>query len=97
MDLTIGKARALTLIEDDKLYTIRVEPEAREKVYTRAGEYNAIRISTKSLDGGKAKDPYKLKFYLTNDSRRIPVLITAEPSWGEVRVELTSAIGTRKK
>ncbi|HET9528757.1 MAG TPA: DUF3108 domain-containing protein [Blastocatellia bacterium] len=97
MDLTIGKARTLTLIEDDKLYTIRVEPEAREKVYTRAGEYNAIRISTKSLDGGKAKDPYKLKFYLTNDSRRIPVLITAEPSWGEVRVELTSATGTRKK
>jgi hypothetical protein len=97
MDLTIGKARTLTLIEDDKLYTIRVEPEAREKVYTRAGEYSAIRISTKSVDERGTRDPYKLKFYLTNDMQRIPVLITAEPVWGEVRVELTSATGTKKK
>lgn len=97
MDLAIGKARTLTLLEDDKLYTIRVEPEARQKIHTRAGEYDAIRIATKSVDGRGARDPYKLKFYLTNDSRRLPVLITAEPSWGEVRVELTSATGTKKK
>jgi len=97
MDLTIGKARTVTLLEDDKLYTIRVEPEAREKVYTRAGEYNTIKISTRSVDARGARDPYKLRFYLTNDSRRLPVLITAEPAWGEVRVELTSATGTRSK
>ncbi|HWP41933.1 MAG TPA: DUF3108 domain-containing protein [Blastocatellia bacterium] len=97
MDLTIGKGRTVTLLEDDKLYTIQVVPEAREKVYTRAGEYNAIRISTKSMDRRGARDPYKLKFYLTADARRLPVLITAEPTWGQVRVELTSATGTRKK
>jgi hypothetical protein len=97
MDLTIGKARALTLLEDGKLYTISVVPEAREKVYTRSGEYNTIKISTRSVDERGPRDPYKLRFYLTNDARRLPVLITAEPAWGEVRVELTSATGTRSK
>jgi len=33
---------------------------------------------------------YNLKIFVTNDARRVPVLITAEPSWGSVRVELTS-------
>jgi hypothetical protein len=38
-----------------------------------------------------------LKIYLTNDAQRLPVLITAEPTWGEVRVELIVATGTKKK
>lgn len=95
MDLSAGKSRTFTLLEDDKLYTIKVEVEGREKVSTKAGEFDAVRISTLRLREGEAKDPYNLRFFVTNDSRRLPVLITAEPSWGGVRVELTSFTGTR--
>ncbi len=97
MDLTVGKTRTFTLLEDNKLYTVRVEPEAREKISTRAGDYNVVRIATKTVRGGEAKDPYNLRFYVTNDSRRLPVLITAAPSWGDVRVELTSITGVPGK
>ena len=91
MDLTIGKTRTLTVIEDEKLYTIKVQPEAREKITTRAGTYDAIRVAT-SMSRGRENDKlYNLKMYISSDARRIPVLITAEPSWGSVRVELTSA------
>ena len=90
MDLTPGKVRTFTLIEDGKLYEIRVEPEVREKIRTRTGNHDVIRISTKAVRAGSARDPYQLRFYITNDSRRIPVLMTAEPSWGSVRMELTS-------
>ena len=89
MDLTVGKARTMTLIEDEKLYTIKVQPEAHEKVSTRAGTYDTVKITT-NMKGRENDKLYKLGMYITNDARRLPVLITAEPSWGSVRVELTS-------
>lgn len=91
MDLTIGKPHAFTILEDDKLYTISVQPEAKEKITTRAGSYDTIRLSTNMKRGRENDKLYNLRMYITNDARRMPVLITAEPSWGSVRVELTSA------
>jgi hypothetical protein len=96
MDLTLGKVRTLTLLEDDKLYTIKVQPEAREKVTTRAGNYDTLKVATSMVKGRENDKLYNLRIYITNDARRLPVLITAEPSWGSVRVELTSATGTNK-
>lgn len=95
MDLTEGKARRFTLIEDDKLYPLLVEPGKKEKLELKSGKYDVVLITTKAI-GKRNEDPYKLRIYITNDSRRLPVLITASPAWGEVRVELTSFSGTRK-
>lgn len=97
IDLTPGKTRSFNLIEDNKVYAIKVKPEAREKITTRAGDYEAVRITTEMAGGRGKSNLYNLKMYVTTDKRRLPVLITAEPNWGEVRVELTSATGTRKK
>ena len=97
MDLTMGKARTLTVIEDEKLYTIKLQPEAREKVTTRAGTYDTIKIATSRLKGRENDKLYNLRIHITNDARRLPVLITAEPSWGGVKVELTSADRTKAK
>ncbi|HSB10042.1 MAG TPA: DUF3108 domain-containing protein [Blastocatellia bacterium] len=91
MDLTPGKARVLTVLEDEKLYTIKVQPEAREKITTRAGSYDTVRIATSMTRGRENDKLYNLRMYISSDARRLPVLITAEPSWGSVRVELTSA------
>lgn len=90
MDLTIGKSHTFTVLEDEKLYTISVHPEAREKISTRAGSYDTVRLATSMLKGRENDKLYNLRMYITNDARRLPVLITAEPSWGSVRVELTS-------
>ena len=96
MDLSSGKARTFTLIEDGKLYDIKAEVEGRETISVRGVKYDIVRISTKAVRAGGAKDPYQLKFYVTNDARRLVVMMTAEPSWGQVRMELTSATGTRQ-
>ncbi|HJZ68196.1 MAG TPA: DUF3108 domain-containing protein [Blastocatellia bacterium] len=95
MDLTIGKSRTFTLIEDGKLYTIKVQPETREKVTTKAGSFDTIRVATSMVKGTGVDTIYNLRLFITNDTRRLPVLITAEPSWGSVRAELTSAPGTK--
>ena len=94
MDLTLGKTRTITVLEDEKLYTIKLHPEAREKVTTPTGIYDTIKIATSRVKGGQNDKLYNLRIYVTNDTARLPVLITAEPSWGAVRVELTSATRT---
>ncbi len=97
MDLTMGQTRTMTVLEDEKLYTIKLQPEAREKVTTRAGSYETIRIATTRVKGRENDKLYDLRIFITDDARRLPVLITAEPSWGAVRVELTSSTGTTTK
>jgi hypothetical protein len=84
-----GASKSLNVIDDGKVYPIRVEAEGREKVYTRAATYDAFRIAVKMIEGGKASDAHKIRIYLTRDSQRVPVLITAEPPWGQIRIELT--------
>lgn len=96
IDLKSNKPQRFTLIEDGKLYDLSVEIEGREKLTTRTGKYNVVRVATKAVSN-KNKDPYQLKIFLTDDAERLPVLITAAPAWGEVRVELTNATGTRKR
>jgi hypothetical protein len=96
MDLTIGKTRTLTVFEDGKLYTINLQPEAREKVTTRAGSYDTVKIATSRSKGRENDKLYNLRIYITADAARLPVMITAEPSWGSVRVELTSATGIKR-
>jgi hypothetical protein len=96
MDLTVGKSRAFTVLEDEKLYTISVIPEGREKITTRAGSYETVRLATSMKKGRENDKLANLRMYISSDARRLPVLITAEPSWGSVRVELTSATSTKK-
>jgi hypothetical protein len=97
MDLAQGNAQQFTLIEDGKLYNLTAQVEGREKITTRTGKYETVIVSTRAANGSKEKDPYKLKIYLTSDAARLPVLIRAEPNWGEIKVELIQATGTRKK
>ena len=97
MDLSIGKSRTLNVIEDGKLYTIKLQPEAKEKVKTPAGTYDTVKIATSRIKGRENDTLYNLRIHISNDAARIPVLITAEPSWGAVRVELTSANGIKPK
>lgn len=96
MDLKPGNSRTFTLLDDGKLYRLQVTPEEKETVQLRTGKYEAVRITT-GIIGRETRDPYKLKIYITPDSRRLPVLILAEPFWGQVRVELTSSTGTPEK
>lgn len=93
IDMTTGRASEFTLLEEDKLHKLRVEPEARERVRTRAGSYDTVRVGIRLVDGRELNDKHQLRLYVTPDSRRLPVLLTASPLWGEIRVELTHAPG----
>jgi len=95
MDLKSARPRPLTLIDEGKLYDLEVTVDGREKITTRAGSFNAVRLATRAVGRGQT-DPYKLRVFISDDGRRLPVLLTAEPRWGGVRVELTSIGGSRQ-
>ena len=93
--MDLSKKASFNVIEDDKVYPITVEPEGKEKITTRAGTFDTVRLATKTTSAGRAGTIYNLRLYVTNDSRRMPVMITAEPSWGKVKVSLTSVSGAK--
>jgi hypothetical protein len=95
MDFKSNRPGTFTLVDEGKLYELQVEVEAREKISTRAGSFNCVRLATKAI-GRASSDPYKLRIFVSDDARRLPVLFTAEPRWGAVRVELTSFTDTTR-
>jgi Protein of unknown function (DUF3108) len=97
MNLKDREPKTFMLLEDDKLYTISAQPDGSEKIETRVGRFDAVRLAVRVIEQGKANDRYKLRVYLTNDTRRVPILVTADPRWGQIHVEITSATGLEKR
>ncbi|MBN2318785.1 MAG: DUF3108 domain-containing protein [Acidobacteria bacterium] len=91
MDLAPNKPARFTLIENDKLQTLVAEVEGFEDIKTEAGRFKTARISVKFENDGVVSDSKKLRVYLSNDSKRQPVLITVDLPLGSIRIELVSA------
>lgn len=89
MDLKSTKPRLFTLLEGGKLYQVRSQVAGRQKITTRTGTHDAIKVLL-NLDQ-EENASYSLTLYITSDSRRLPVLLLADLPWGQVRVELVLA------
>jgi Protein of unknown function (DUF3108) len=87
-DLSPAKTQVVRLLDDQELHTLRVEPEQKESVRVGQKNYQATRIAIKQVENGVTQDTLRMRLYLTSDFRRLPVLMTAEPAWGTIRVEL---------
>jgi hypothetical protein len=92
LDLSRGKEYRFPAIFDDELFTVIVSPEQRASIKTAAGTFDAIEIALRSEKVQERKkeisDANRVRVWLSNDEKRIPVLITARPAFGEIRVEL---------
>lgn len=87
-ELSPGKPQVVRLLDNQKLHTLRVEPEQKESVRVGQKDYQATRIAIKQVENGITQDTLRIRLYLASDFRRLPVLMTAEPTWGTIRVEL---------
>jgi hypothetical protein len=77
-----------------ELIEVEAVIKGRERIVTQAGTYNAIHIKFYPKNG-KYND-YRGYLWLSDDPQRLPVLIKARLSFGELRAELISvAITTR--
>jgi hypothetical protein len=73
----------------------KVVIEARESVSAARGRANAFRIAFIPIKAGQPDDHNKIRVWFTDDAARLPILITAEPDFGPIRMTLTSARGTK--
>jgi hypothetical protein len=88
LDLSSGKTQVLRLLDKQTVHTLKAEAERTESIRVGQKDYQVARVAIKQLENGIARDSLRIRLYLTSDSRRVPVLMTAEPAWGTVRIEL---------
>jgi uncharacterized protein DUF3108 len=88
LEISSGKTQVVRLLDKQTLHTLRAEAERTESVRVGQKDYHVTRVAIKQVENGVPQDTLRIRIYLTTDSRRVPVLMTAEPAWGTIRVEL---------
>lgn len=73
----------------------KVVVEAREAISTANGKANAFRVAFMPIKGGQPDDRNKIRVWFTDTAARLPVLITAQPEFGPLKLTLTETRGTK--
>jgi hypothetical protein len=74
--------------DNDKVYEAKFQVTGRETISTPIGAVNALIVQVKTNDD--AFNRYNVKIYLSDDERKLPVMITAKLPQGVIRAELSS-------
>jgi len=86
--MIVGSPINMKAFFEDKLYDFTLKYAGKERVHTKYGYVNAIKIQpvmpdNKLFDGGNS-----IRMWLSDDNNKIPVKIEAEMFVGKVEVEL---------
>jgi hypothetical protein len=88
-DLMVGKAILLQVHDSGKNWSVEVQILGREKVTTPAGEFATIKLRTFPTYEGVFMNKGEIFIWLTDDSRKIPVLMKSTISIGSIVSTLT--------
>jgi len=83
-DLPTGKTITVTVHDDDKTWKVDVQVLGRETITTALGETTAIKLRTYPKYEGVFQHKGEIYFWLTDDARRIPVLMKSVISIGSI-------------
>ena len=86
--LSPGNTQVVRLLDKETVHTLRAEVERTESVRIGQKDYQVTRVAIKQVEKTLPQDTLKIRLYLSTDSRRLPVLMTAEPTWGTIKIEL---------
>jgi hypothetical protein len=87
-DLAIGRRMDIDVVDSGKNWTIEVSILAREKITTAAGEFDTIKIRTYPRHKGDPVKKREVFLWLTNDDRKVPVLMKSTLKVGSFVFEL---------
>jgi hypothetical protein len=88
-DFTDGKTHVIEVNDSGKNWSVEVHTLGREKVKTPAGEFNTIKVKTYPRYEGVFMNKGEIFIWLTDDSRKIPVLMKSTISIGSIMTTLT--------
>jgi len=89
LDLAPGKVYTVPAHSSRKTYDLKVVVHGRERVEVAAGAWDCFVVEPMIEGDGLFKHEGKLTLYLTDDERRIPVLIKTKVPVGSIDVQLT--------
>jgi hypothetical protein len=88
-DFTTGKSHVINVYDSGKNWSVDVITLGREKVKTPAGEFATIKVKTFPRYEGVFMNKGEIFIWLTDDSRKIPVLMKSTISIGSIMTTLT--------
>ena len=93
LPIEVGKTWTVTVLDNDKLYPLDLVVERRERVSTKAGTFDCLVVEPKLKSGGLFKHEGRITVWVTDDHRKIPVLMKSKAMIGSIVVELERAEG----
>jgi hypothetical protein len=88
-DLVVGKAITIPVHDSGKNWSVEVQILGREKVKTPAGKFATIKVRTFPKYEGVFMNKGEIFIWLTDDSRRVPVLMKSTIAIGSIVSALT--------
>ena len=82
----VGKPMKMTVFEKGKTWSLDVHTLGRERIKTPIGEFDTIKIRTHPLYEGVFPNKGAIDIWLTDDARKIPVLMKSKVTVAKVGV-----------
>ena len=97
-DFIVGKPIFVDVHDDDKNWAVEVQTIGREKIKTSFGKFDTIKVKTYPRYEGVFQHKGEIYIWLTDDERKIPVLMKSEISIGSIMATLVAMqAGEEKK
>jgi uncharacterized protein DUF3108 len=93
--MKLGEEVYLRNFYKDTTYTLTVRYHGKETVEVPAGTFKAIKLEPVMEKGGLFKASGRIYLWLSDDDRKIPILVEAEIPIGSIKSELTRYKGLR--
>ena len=77
----------------DSTYELDVKFRGRQEVETDAGKFKCVVIEPMAKEGGLFKSDGKVYLWMTDDDRKIPVIVSTKIPIGSIDSELAEYVG----
>lgn len=95
-DLKPGTIHKFSALFGKTVTEVEAIARTNERVITQAGAYDAIRVDFTAKNSSINSNKYRVRAWFSNDVQRLPVLLTMQSPFGELRAELSSSIISNK-
>jgi len=89
-DFVVGKSIFVDVIDGDKIWSVEVQTIGKERIKTPAGEFDTIKVKTYPKYEGVFMNKGEIYIWLTDDARKIPVLMKSIITIGSIVATLTN-------
>ncbi len=90
-DFIVGTPIIINVHDDDRNWSVEVQVLGKEKIKTPFGEFNTIKLKTYPKYEGVFQNKGEIYIWLTDDDRRIPLLMKSTISIGSIVSTLEDA------